>query len=133
MARILTSLVLLSVMFIATGCTSAAVAVIDEKVSQMTEKDCTTVNIMLGENYCRDKKLAIKQDPIYCYRTLGGIDCYARKDPYKSKEAPRVREVSELGSEGAKVTYVGQSESNSFWVSWPFGKSDTKTADLGKE
>jgi hypothetical protein len=90
-----------------TGCTTAAVAVLDEKVSQMMDQDCTSVNIILGESYCKDKRLEIKQEQVYCYKSLGGINCYDRKDPY-SNTSPRVREVTELGSLGAKVEYLGE-------------------------
>ena len=109
-----------------TGCTTAAVAVLDEKVSQMMEQDCTTVNIMLGESYCKDKRNEIKQEPVYCYRTLGGVDCYAQKGPYKT-ESPRVRDVSELGSNGATVEFVSQkSDSKPLFLS---RKLDTAEVD----
>jgi len=113
-----------------TGCTTAAVAVIDEKISQMTDKECTSVNIMLGESYCRDKVRQIKQEPVYCYKTLGGVDCYAEKDPYENGTNERVRDVSELGSKGAEVTYIGQKEGENSPLSWLFGKPDPETAEI---
>ncbi len=130
MLRLFTVGLLLALMSLTSGCTTAAVAVIDEKISQMTEKECTTVNIMLGEDYCRDKKRHIKQEQVYCYKTLGGIDCYATKDPYASGTSERVQEASALGSEGAKVTYIGQSEQSSNPLSWLFGKDNSETAEV---
>jgi len=130
MLRLITVGFLLSITLFTTGCTTAAVAVIDEKISQMTDKDCTSVNIMLGESYCRDKARQIKQEPVYCYKTLGGVDCYAVKDPYENGTNDRVRDVSQLGSKGAEVTYIGQQEANNGALSWLFGKPDAKTAEI---
>lgn len=117
------------VMLSTTGCTTAAVAVIDEKISQMTEKECTSVNIMFGESYCKEKGEPIKQEPVYCYKTLGGIDCYAKEAPY-SNNSPRVRDASALGSNGAKVEYIGEKKDKPLF-NWSFLKDDKKveTAD----
>ncbi|MBO6825076.1 MAG: hypothetical protein JJ879_02655 [Sneathiella sp.] len=130
MLRLITVGFLLSLTLFTTGCTTAAVAVIDEKISQMTDKECTSVNIMLGESYCQDKVRQIKQEPVYCYKTLGGVDCYAEKDPYEDGQSERVRDVSELGSKGAEVTYIGQQEGESPLLSWMFGKSEPETAEI---
>lgn len=102
-----------------TGCTTAAVAVIDEKISQMTEKDCTTVNIMLGEDYCRDRDRSLRQEQVYCYRSLGGVDCYREKNPYDTDKSPRVQPAAVLGSAGAEVEYLGENKKSSSFFSWP--------------
>lgn len=111
------------------GCTTAAVAVLDEKVSQMMDQDCTTFNIMLGDSYCREKRKAIKQEEVYCYRTLGGVDCYNKKTPYTA-ESLRVRDVSELGSLGAKVEYVSEKSENQSIFKWPFSAAKVETAEV---
>ena len=129
MVRFLVKVFLASSLLATTGCTTAAVAVLDEKVSQMMEKDCTTVNIMLGESYCKAKRNEIKQEPVYCYKTLGGIDCYAEKGPYKST-SPRVRDVSALGSTGAKVEYVSQKSDDEPLFQWPFSPRKLETAEV---
>ncbi|OUR75290.1 hypothetical protein A9Q83_17830 [Alphaproteobacteria bacterium 46_93_T64] len=128
MRTIATSFLLL-ILLAATGCTTAAVAVIDEKISQLTDKECTSVNIMFGEDYCREKKRVIKQDPVYCYRTLGGVDCYSKKEPY-TKPSARVREVSALGSKGAKVEYVSEKRDTGPIFKWPFSTEKLNTAEL---
>ncbi|MCG8493147.1 MAG: hypothetical protein MI743_16115 [Sneathiellales bacterium] len=103
------------------GCTGAAVAVIDEKISQMTEMECTSVNMMFGEAYCKDKSKKVVQEPLYCYKTLGGIDCYSRKNPYETEKSERVRSVSELGSDGAKVEIVKKDDKKQKPIfNWPF-------------
>ncbi|MEH6403088.1 MAG: hypothetical protein V7750_06930 [Sneathiella sp.] len=109
---------LLSILLGMSGCTTAAVAVIDEKISQMTDQDCTTVNIMLGESYCRDKDRAIKQEQVYCYRSLGGVDCYREKNPYDTDKSPRVQPYTVLGSAGAEVEYLGESKKNNSFFNW---------------
>lgn len=129
MFRFLVKVFLALSLLATTGCTTAAVAVLDEKVSQMMEKDCTTVNVMLGESYCKAKRNEIKQEPVYCYKTLGGIDCYAEKGPYKST-SPRVRDVSELGSTGAKVEYVSQKSDDEPLFQWPFLSRILNTAEV---
>ncbi len=108
------------VLFGASGCTSAAVAIIDEKISQMTEMDCTSVNVMFGESYCREKLKKLKQEEVYCYKTLGGVDCYREKNPYKTEQSKRVRPVTALGSEGAKVEEIGPTQDKKSVFNWPF-------------
>jgi len=111
-----------------TGCTTAAVAVIDEKISQMTDQDCTTVNIMLGENYCRDKDRAIKQEQVYCYRTLGGVDCYREENPYDTDKSPRVQPSPVLGSVGAEVEYLDENKKKNSFFNW--ASVDTKKGKI---
>ncbi len=121
---------LLSLVLSTTGCTSAAVAVIDEKISQMTEKNCTTVNIMLGEDYCRDKIRHLKQEAVYCYKTLGGVDCYREKNPYKTERSERVRAVTALGSEGARVEEIGAESDAVKTVKWSAVEANSEKLSL---
>jgi len=129
MLRLLRTSFLFGSLFFLAGCTTAAIAVIDEKMSQLTEKDCTSVNIVFGDGYCKEKTRPINQEPVYCYRTLGGIDCYAEKDPYAGPSG-RVREVSALGSKGAKVEYIGQKTENKSIFNWPFASEKLETAEI---
>ncbi|MBL4739831.1 MAG: hypothetical protein JKY12_02495 [Sneathiella sp.] len=120
---------LLSILLGATGCTTAAVAVIDEKISQMTDKDCTTVNIMLGDDYCRDKNRTIKQEEVYCYRTLGGVDCYREKNPYNTDKSPRVQPSPVLGSAGAEVEYLGEKKKSNSLFNWASAETKKEKSD----
>jgi len=120
---------MLSILIGATGCTTAAVAVIDEKISQMTDQDCTTVNIMLGENYCRDKNRTIKQEEVYCYRSLGGVDCYRKENPYDTDKSPRVQPSPVLGSAGAEVEYLGERKKEGSFFNWAAVDAKKEKAD----
>ena len=127
MVRLFILGLLTSVLLSTTGCTSAAIAVIDEKISQMTEMDCTSVNVMLGESYCRDKLRKLKQEEVYCYKTLGGIDCYREKNPYKTEKYNRARAVTALGSKGAKVEYLSENKDNKKLFNLPFAEAKAET------
>jgi len=44
-----------------------------------------------GGQWCRDSfERVVYERPIYCYRTLGQIACYDKKDPY-GRNSTRVR------------------------------------------
>ena len=55
-------------------------------MSSQTKKNCSIVHASRNEEYCQDappsqaETLAALADTRYCYRTLGGIDCYDRPD-----------------------------------------------------
>lgn len=128
MVRFIVFSLLACVLLGTTGCTTAAVAVLDEKISQMTEMDCTSVNVLLGESYCRENKRNLKQEKIFCYKTLGGIDCYREKNPYKTEKSARVRPVTALGSEGAKIEYIGENDDdNKHLYTGSFSEAKLKT------
>lgn len=96
---------LLSLVFLFTvaACTETAIGAIDEKISQWTDRECSTVFLMLGDNYCRDK-LVIGDRPgenMHCFRTLGGVDCYAEEDPYGINASGRTRQATRLADPGA--------------------------------
>ena len=65
------------------------------------DKDCSTLSLANGEDYCRDfvteEELAdaeaaarAEQNATFCYRTLGAVDCYRQPDAMASSAA-RVR------------------------------------------
>ena len=55
-------------------------------LSSQSKKNCSIVHASRNEEYCQDhppsqkEALAALADTRYCYRTLGGIDCYDRPD-----------------------------------------------------
>jgi len=62
------------------------------------DKDCSTLTLANGEGYCHDfvteEELAAADAEAkarlantYCYRTLGGIDCYRQPDKMASSAA----------------------------------------------
>jgi hypothetical protein len=63
--------------------TSAVVAVVDRTVSDYTEKECRVADMIRDGAMC--KVPAPPQPPpapVYCFKTLGGTDCYSDPDPY---------------------------------------------------
>ncbi|SLN25401.1 hypothetical protein [Oceanibacterium hippocampi] len=81
------------------GCTSAAIAVIDEKISSIVDMDCTSVGLILNGSYCRSRDSDVAAAaPVYCYRTLGRIDCYASEAEEGSGTSPRVAPKATVAS-----------------------------------
>ncbi|MDA1097384.1 MAG: hypothetical protein O2967_00250 [Proteobacteria bacterium] len=67
-----------------TGCTAVAVRLVDEvdaTVSKLSQSDCQLVRIIHGMDVCRSDGSDAVLPAAYCYRTLGGVDCYDRADP----------------------------------------------------
>jgi hypothetical protein len=65
------------------------------------DKDCSTLTLANGEGYCHEfvseeetaaaeADAQARMNATYCYRTLGGIDCYRQPDAMASSAA-RVR------------------------------------------
>lgn len=54
----------------------------DKGFSLVTEEECDLQNIFAGKPYCQTRVVLRDDPPVYCYRTLGVPDCYARPDPY---------------------------------------------------
>ncbi len=66
------------------GCTAVAVKLVDEvdaTVSKLVQSDCEMVRIVHGMDVCRSEGSQAVMPSAYCYRTLGGVDCYDRADP----------------------------------------------------
>ncbi len=78
----------------ATGCTSMLVeSVVDETLSAYAEADCAAKNLLFGEAIC-DRRPAAAPPPVYCYNTLGDVECYDVPDPGGRRAAgPTVEEL----------------------------------------
>ena len=88
-------LVVLLASLVATGCTAAgplgAAGVgsivlfqrdpADIVVSTVTGLDCSVVRLSIGKSYCRPTEPP-PEPPAYCTRSLAGIDCWDRPDPF---------------------------------------------------
>ncbi|MGB8275846.1 MAG: hypothetical protein WCF16_11350 [Alphaproteobacteria bacterium] len=60
----------------------------DHVMSNMMHKDCAANRLFKEGKMCRDDDsatLVAQQAPVYCYRTLGEISCYASPDPYGAR------------------------------------------------
>lgn len=68
---------------------STAVVINEDKTptdliaSAMTGMDCDTIRKSRDKGpLCRPEEEAVIERPIFCYRTLGTINCFDRPDPY---------------------------------------------------
>lgn len=69
---------------LAGGCTFAAVEAmeqIDHAVSKLAQSDCELIRIAHGLAPCLTDEEAAAPE-VFCYRRLGGVDCYAARDPF---------------------------------------------------
>jgi hypothetical protein len=49
----------------------------DHAISLYSGKDCSTVRVERGQSYCKEDE--VNPEPtVYCFRTLGGVDCYSQ-------------------------------------------------------
>ena len=56
-------------------------------IHAFTGKDCVPMNLLSGKPMCPEEETAAtKKDeaPVYCYRTLGQVDCHVEPDPMMS-------------------------------------------------
>ncbi len=55
-------------------------------IHAITGKDCVPLNILAGRPMCSDEEKTAAADtrPVYCYRTLGQVDCHSQPDPMMS-------------------------------------------------
>ena len=61
---------------------TSAIELVDETASLRLDMDCAVTHIFIAEPWCRSRTVPNNIPPVYCYRTLGGVDCYAEEDPY---------------------------------------------------
>jgi hypothetical protein len=86
---------------VASGCSGSSLAIMGaDAVSQVTSgrsitgnvihaftgKDCVPMNVLTGKPMCPEETTTAAKDetPVYCYRTLGQVDCHAEPDPMMS-------------------------------------------------
>jgi hypothetical protein len=54
-------------------------------IHAFTGKDCVPINVLAGKPMCPEEDEPKKEEtPVYCYRTLGQIDCHTEPDPMMS-------------------------------------------------
>lgn len=53
----------------------------DHFISMSRGKNCSTIRVQTGQTYCEeDERVPLKE--IYCYRTIGQVNCYAMPRPH---------------------------------------------------
>ena len=69
------------------GCGIAAVTAIDETMSSFTGKECRVRHVFQDDRAICYEAVALPQGPrVYCYKTLGGVDCYREPNPLAGAE-----------------------------------------------
>jgi hypothetical protein len=66
---------------------TSAIELVDKTASLRLDMDCAATHIFIGDPYCRSNTVPNGIPPVYCYRTLGGVDCYGESDPYGVAES----------------------------------------------
>jgi len=80
------------------GCTSLAVETAEKKLSQWTDAQCSYAHVLVGEPYCIKPTEAKARPPLYCFHTLGDVDCYATADPYHINPSGRSLQAPPLAT-----------------------------------
>ena len=76
------------------GCAAVAIGVpiaagaIDTKVSQSTDGECSVENILVWDSFCHKTEAKVPPQ-LYCFRSIGGVDCYPESDPYQVSASGR--------------------------------------------
>lgn len=60
----------------------AALGLAVNRVEKHYDVDCSVFNIVETGEFCLHRYKATDREEVHCFRTLGGIDCYAQRDPY---------------------------------------------------
>ncbi len=55
----------------------------DHVVSGITGEDCSIISLAETGTYCPEK-IVVDRSRLYCYRTLGDVECHHIPDPYKN-------------------------------------------------
>ena len=85
-----------ALLLLSAGCTvvaesvagSAALAIVDKAVSDYAGKECRLAALITTGSICKAVAAASQPDPVYCFRTLGAVDCYREPDPYTAQPLP---------------------------------------------
>lgn len=65
--------------------TSTKKTMTDHVVSAATGRDCSLISWTETGVYCPEQ-VVVDRSNLYCYRTLGGVDCHNLPDPYKNSQ-----------------------------------------------
>ncbi len=58
----------------------------DHVMSAVTGRDCSVLHYEQDGSYCQDAPKEIDRRSLYCFKTLGGVECHQRPDPYYGNE-----------------------------------------------
>lgn len=121
--RGLTIMALIGAAVATSGCSSDIFKTVDKNVAGIFGDSCSFTNLSSGDDFCPSKKEIFVQPPLYCYKTLGSVNCYREENPYITEQSVRVRKVPALVSSGVENISVEEFES------LQAAKADTVAAD----
>lgn len=56
--------------------------IVKTKVERRLEVTCNPLNLISDGTYCVSNYKPTDRQEVFCFKTLGGVDCYAEPDPY---------------------------------------------------
>ncbi len=75
-----------------TGCGAATVRLVEDAAEAMTDEDCSVSPALCGDGaLCEAREIPPEPDPVYCFQTIGQVDCYAMPESMgeTNQRAPR--------------------------------------------
>ncbi len=71
-----------------------AAHVVQTKIERQLDVTCSPFNLLSDGNYCVSNYKPTDRQEVWCFKTLGGVDCYGEPDPYSLEgralpDAPR--------------------------------------------
>ena len=58
----------------------------DHLATWATGRDCSVLHYEQEGTYCKDAPTEIDRRSLYCFKTIGSVECHQRPDPYYSGE-----------------------------------------------
>jgi hypothetical protein len=102
---------LIAATFLVGGCSTDVFKTVDQNVAGIFGETCSFTNLSSGKDFCPSKSEMFVQPPLYCYKTLGAVNCYNEENPYITEKSPRVRKVPALASTGLESISAEEYES----------------------
>lgn len=59
-----------------------AAHVIQTKIERQLDVSCSPFNLLSDGSYCVSNYKPTDRQEVWCFKTLGGVDCYGEPDPY---------------------------------------------------
>ena len=80
------------------GCGTAAVTIFEDAAEAVTAQECSVPRVLRGEGaLCEEIEEPPEADPVYCFNTLGDVDCYAVPEAMGKTNERRPPEAPPLG------------------------------------
>lgn len=70
----------------AASLTSTKKTLTDHVATAVMGRDCSVIALNETGQYCPEQ-VVVDRSNLYCYRTLGGVDCHTLPDPYKNSQS----------------------------------------------